>query len=292
MNDAFNKIHPFTGLLYFAVVIGFSMFFMNPVCIAASLCCALLNAVIINGKKALGLTVKFIIPMILLVMIINPVFNHRGATVITYLPWQNPLTLESILYGIASAVMFSSVILWFSVFNTVMTSDKIICLFGRVIPSLTLVISMTLRFVPRFVSKLKELKSARITPEKQGFIIKMKLLLSELSVMLSWSLESSIESADSMKSRGYGLKGRTAYNIYKFRKTDVIIITALIVAALTLILLITLGTAKYSFYPVFKIGYSGAVSVLFYAIHLAVMLIPSISIAWEGLKWKQLQSKI
>ena len=292
MNDAFNKIHPFTGLLYFAVVIGFSMFFMNPVCITLSLCCALLSAVIINGKRALGLTVKFIIPMILLVMIINPVFNHRGATIITYLPWQNPLTLEAILYGIASAVMFSSVILWFSVFNTVMTSDKIICLFGRIIPSLSLVISMTLRFVPRFVSKFKELKSARITPQKQGFIIKMKILLSELSVMLSWSLESSIESADSMKSRGYGLKGRTAYNIFKFRKTDVIIITALIISALTMVLLIVLGVGKYSFYPVLKIEFSGAVSVLFYVIHLGIMLIPSITIAWEGLKWKQLQSKI
>lgn len=292
MNDAFNKIHPFTGLLYFAVVIGFSMFFMNPVCITLSLCCALLNAVIINGKRALGLTVKFIIPMILLVMIINPVFNHRGATIITYLPWQNPLTLEAILYGIASAVMFSSVILWFSVFNTVMTSDKIICLFGRIIPSLSLVISMTLRFVPRFVSKFKELKSARITPQKQGFIIKMKILLSELSVMLSWSLESSIESADSMKSRGYGIKGRTAYNIFKFRKTDVIIITALIISALTMILLIVLGVGKYSFYPVFKIEFIGALSVLFYVIYLGIMLIPSITIAWEGLKWKQLQSKI
>lgn len=292
MNDAFNKIHPFTGLLYFAVVIGFSMFFMNPVCITLSLCCALLSAVIINGKRALGLTVKFIIPMILLVMIINPVFNHRGATIITYLPWQNPLTLEAILYGIASAVMFSSVILWFSVFNTVMTSDKIICLFGRIIPSLSLVISMTLRFVPRFVSKFKELKSARITPQKQGFIIKMKILLSELSVMLSWSLESSIESADSMKSRGYGIKGRTAYNIFKFRKTDVIIITALIISALTMILLIVLGVGKYSFYPVLKIEFSGALSVLFYVIYLGIMLIPSITIAWEGLKWKQLQSKI
>ena len=292
MNDAFNKIHPFTGLLYFAVVIGFSMFFMNPVCITLSLCCALLSAVIINGKRALGLTVKFIIPMILLVMIINPVFNHRGATIITYLPWQNPLTLEAILYGIASAVMFSSVILWFSVFNSVMTSDKIICLFGRIIPSLSLVISMTLRFVPRFVSKFKELKSARITPQKQDFIIKMKILLSELSVMFSWSLESSIESADSMKSRGYGLKGRTAYNIFKFRKTDVIIITALIISALTMILLIVLGVGKYSFYPVLKIEFSGALSVLFYVIYLGIMLIPSITIAWEGLKWKQLQSRI
>lgn len=88
------------------------------------------------------------------------------------------------------------------------------------------------------------------------------------------------------------MKGRTAYNIFKFRKTDVIIITALIISALTMILLIASGTGKYSFYPVFKIEFSGALSVLFYVIYLGIMLIPSITIAWEGLKWKQLQSKI
>ena len=184
MNDAFNKIHPFTGLLYFAVVIGFSMFFMNPVCITLSLCCALLSAVIINGKRALGLTVKFIIPMILLVMIINPVFNHRGATIITYLPWQNPLTLEAIVYGVASAVMLSSVVFWFSSFNTVMTGDKLVYLFGRIAPSLGLVLSMAFRFVPRFTEQFREVRTAQklLGKEKNGFVEKTKTAVRVISV--------------------------------------------------------------------------------------------------------------
>jgi energy-coupling factor transport system permease protein len=49
-------------------------------------------------------------------------------------PLRNPLTLESIFYGLAAAVMLAAVVLWFGCYNEVMTSDKFIYLFGRVIP--------------------------------------------------------------------------------------------------------------------------------------------------------------
>ena len=288
MNDAFVKLHPFSGIIYFAAVIGFSMLFMNPVCILISLSCAILNAALINGKKALAFTARFIFPMITAVVIINPVFNHRGATIITYLPWNNPLTLESVIYGAAAAAMVASVMLWFSVFNTVMTSDKIICLFGRIIPSLSLVISMTLRFVPRFISQFKQLRASRVNRNKTS----LKTLVRELSVMISWALESAVESADSMKSRGYGLKGRTSYNIFKFRKTDgtALIFTLCISAAL--IVFIILGTAKYSYFPMFKFDFSTITSVIFYILYAGVMLLPAIISGWEGLKWKRLRSAI
>lgn len=288
MNDAFVKLHPFSGIIYFAAVIGFSMLFMNPVCILISLSCAILNAALINGKKALAFTARFIFPMITAVVIINPVFNHRGATIITYLPWNNPLTLESVIYGAAAAAMVASVMLWFSVFNTVMTSDKIICLFGRIIPSLSLVISMTLRFVPRFISQFRQLRASRVNRNKAS----LKTLVRELSVMISWALESAVESADSMKSRGYGLKGRTSYNIFKFRKTDgtSLIFTLCISAAL--IVFIILGTAKYSYFPMFKFDFSTITSVIFYILYAGVMLLPAIISGWEGLKWKRLRSAI
>ena len=45
--------------------------------------------------------------------------HYVGVTILGYLPWDNPLTLEAIVYGVASAVMLSSVVFWFSSFNTV-----------------------------------------------------------------------------------------------------------------------------------------------------------------------------
>ena len=40
--------------------------------------------------------------MMAMAALINPAFNHEGATLLTYLPSGNPLTLESILYGLAA----------------------------------------------------------------------------------------------------------------------------------------------------------------------------------------------
>ena len=40
------------------------------------------------------------------------------------------------------------------------------------------------------------------------------------SIMVTWSLENAIETADSMRSRGYGLPGRTAFSIYRFDDRD------------------------------------------------------------------------
>ena len=41
-----------------------------------------------------------------------------------------------------------------------------------------------------------------------------------LSILVTWALENAIETSESMRSRGYGLKGRTAFSIYKFTKKD------------------------------------------------------------------------
>ena len=40
----------------------------------------------------------------------NPAFDHEGATLLAYLPSGNPLTLESIAYGVAAAVMHGAAV--------------------------------------------------------------------------------------------------------------------------------------------------------------------------------------
>src|SRR5690606_15261610 len=102
------------------------------------------------------------LPMLLFMAALNPLFNHQGVTILFYLERSgNPVTLESILYGISSAIMFVTVIMWFSCYNKVMTSDKFIYLFGRIMPKLSLLLSMTLRFVPRYIEKIREISYAQ-----------------------------------------------------------------------------------------------------------------------------------
>ena len=45
-HHAFLACHPAVNLLYFVLVLTFSMFFLHPLCIAVSLCAALLPDVL------------------------------------------------------------------------------------------------------------------------------------------------------------------------------------------------------------------------------------------------------
>lgn len=295
MRDRFSKMHPITNFAFFAFVISFSMLIMNPVCMLISLSCSLVNAIYLNGRRTADFGLKFVLPLVIMVSVINPIVNHEGVTIIEYLPWNNPLTLESAVYGLASAVMLSSVVFWFSSVNTVMTSDKFVYLFGRILPSLSLVLSMALRFVPRFNAQLKEVRNAQnMIGKKQesGFISRLKETVKVLSMMISWSLENAIETSDSMKGRGYGLKGRTAFSIFRLTKSDIILLSVLFVQTSGLIILRFFGAVKYRYFPSMKGELFSVQSVAFYIIYASAMLMPFIINIGEELRWKRLRSAI
>ena len=131
----FKTYHPIVNFLYFVLVIGFSCFFMHPVCLAVSLLCGFVYSVMLKGKKAVKTNLIYMLPMLVVMALVNPLFNHEGVTIIKYLPSGNPLTAESILYGICAAAMIASVICHFSCYNEIMTSDKFMYLFGKIIPA-------------------------------------------------------------------------------------------------------------------------------------------------------------
>ena len=287
----FITYHPIVNFVYFLFVIGFSVFFMHPVCLILSLICGLIYLYILNGITKQNLLL--ICFMLLAPAVINPLFNHEGATVISYLPSQNPLTLESVLYGLASSAMLTSVMIWFICFGRVMESDKLMYLFGKTAPSLALVFSMTLKFIPDFYDKLRKIAFARrASGEAHGGIIqKAKNALCILSVMLTWSLESSIESSNSMKSRGYSLTGRSFYSIYTFKKRDGLALSAICLFGLYTLYAQSKGAVYFSYFPYIKYEAS-AISISAFISYFALLAIPVAAELWEDIKWNNLKSKI
>lgn len=294
MKDTFSGMHPITNLVFFTDVIAFSMFLMHPVCIVISLVCAFINASYLGGKKTVLFSIKFLIPGIILVALINPLINHRGVTIIEYLPWDNPLTLESVVFGIASAVLLCSAVLWFSCVKKVMTSDKQVYLFGRVTPSFGLVLSMALRFVPRFIEQFKQVSTVQkqFHCNKPSFLQRLKSGVRALSIMITKSLEGAVETSDSMKSRGYGLKGRTAFSAYIFTLRDKITLSFLLAETVFLITVIAVGKLNFRYFPSIKGTLFDGYSFAFYINYTALMLTPFIINVGEGWKWKRSRSKI
>ena len=112
--------------------------------------------------------------------------------------------------------MLAAVVLWFLCCTAVLTADKFVYLFGRVIPVCSLLLSMTLRFIPKFKMQFAQVQEAQKCIgrdlESGSLLRRMKLAVTMFSMMITWSMETAIETADSMKSRGYGLPGRTAFS--------------------------------------------------------------------------------
>ncbi len=272
------------------------MFFMHPVCLAISLGCAAAYSINLSGRKALRLLLGLMLPMMLAAMVINPAFNHEGGTILAYLPSGNPLTFESIAYGAAAAVMLASVMIWFSCYSAVMTSDKFIYLFGRLIPALSLVLSMTLRFVPKFRAQLHTVTEAQRCVGRDvstgRLFRRLKIAVSILSIMVTWSLENAIETADSMKSRGYGLPGRTAFSIYRFDDRDRAALAWLIFCGFYIVCGWASGGFYFRYYPTVKCSPIGAFPISFMLVYLALCLTPVILNEREDRKWKHLRSGI
>ena len=294
--DTFSSYHPLVNFAYFVLVFAFSMFFMHPVCLAVSLSAALCYSVNLNGRKSLRFTLKFMLPLMLLTMLISPAFNHEGVTILTYLPSGNPLTLESITYGAASAVMLISIITWFSCFNEVITSDKFVYLFGRVIPALSLLLSMTLRFVPRFRAQIKVVSEAQRCIGRDvsngGIIHRARNGITILSIMITWALENAIETADSMKSRGYGLPGRSAFSIYRFDKRDGKALLFLFVCAVYMLTGNFMGAIYWRYYPSMKGVEAGILPASVFVVYMAMCVMPVILNVSEDRKWIRLQSAV
>ena len=292
--DAFSGYHPIINFLYYALVLLLSMCLMHPVYLAISLTGALAYDVYLKGKKAVRFAVMGLLPMAVIAALVNPAFNHEGQTMLTYLPSGNPLTLESILYGVA-AVMLASVVLWFSSYNDVMTSDKFVYLFGRMIPALSLVLSMALRFIPKFKSQMEVVSEAQACigrDTKTGSVLRrVGNAVKIFSIMVTWSLENAIETADSMRSRGYGLPGRTAFSIYRFDDRDKTALAWLIFCGAYLISGWIAGGTYFRYYPTVKTAAWTPMTVSFMLIYLALVLTPVILDRKEDRQWKSLQSK-
>ena len=294
--DAFSGYHPIINFLYYALVLLLSMCLMHPVYLLISLIGALTYDIYLKGRKAVRFAVMGLLPMAALAALVNPAFNHEGATILTYLPSGNPLTMESMFYGVAAAVMLASVVLWFSSYNEIMSSDKFVYLFGRMIPALSLVLSMALRFIPKFKSQMDvvaEAQSCIGRDTKTGSVIRrVSNAIKIFSIMVTWSLENAIETADSMRSRGYGLPGRTAFSIYRFDDRDKNVLAWLIFCGAYLISGWMAGGAYFRYYPTVKSVVLTPMTVSFMCVYLALVLTPVILDRKEDRQWNSLQSTI
>jgi energy-coupling factor transport system permease protein len=191
------------------------------------------------------------IPMVLFVGILNSLFNSAGATSLwKWGPFS--VTVEGMCYGLAVGGMLAAILLWFSCYNEVMTEDKFTYLFGRKLPTISLMVSMISRWIPRMVSRghsVYDSQEALIGGYDQTKSGKMKRGLRMATVLTGLGMEDSVQTADSMCARGYGATSRTSYARFKWHTRERIVLGLLIVLLVVNVVLLVTGTGSFKFYP-------------------------------------------
>lgn len=222
--DRFSKLHPVLHFTYFISIFVFCVSLSNPIFSAVILLAGVVYNFILEGKKGY-FTLKLVPTIIFIVSIFNFIFAHYGQTVLFSIG-DTYFTIEALFYGIYQGLVVSSMLVWFGLFSKITDSDKVVYIF-RYAPKCALVFSMVLGFIPRFKTKLESIRTARLglNADVTEHSIKQKIscAVNNLSALVSYSLESSIITADSMKARGYNPKA-VRYSRYKFKLFDVMLI--------------------------------------------------------------------
>ena len=161
-----------------------------------------------------------------------------------------------------------------------MTSDKFIYLFGRAIPALSLVLSMTLRFVPQFTRRLRTVAQAqrRLGRDTGRGSVRRRLreAMRVFSIVVTWSLESGLIAADSMRGRGYGLPGRTAFTLYRLDRRDAAMLLWLGFCGLYLLGGGLAGGLAFQYYPLLSAGAVTPLGVSFFAVYGLLCFTPAL----------------
>ena len=283
----FQGLHPAVSFTYFAAVIGMTLACMHPVLSPLSFLGAAAFLVCLKGWKSLLGTMRFLLPMMLVIVVANPLVNHRGVTML-FMLFDQWITLEAIGYGAVSACQLAAVVLWFACYQEVITSDKFLFLFGQIAPAAALLITLTLRLIPQLKSMAEEIRQVQGTlhGEENRLTQRMAAAVRNLSVLLTWSMENAVQTADSMKARGFGQRRRTTYHLFRFDSRDsrcLGLIVALLAAA---ILFRAFGFGYVEFYPRIRSLAEGAGNLWQGGILILLYFLPVLLEKKEALRWR------
>ncbi|MBO6141517.1 MAG: energy-coupling factor transporter transmembrane protein EcfT [Ruminococcus sp.] len=282
--------NPIVLFFFFLYVTALSMFISFPFLIIISLFGAMAYYYSSPAPKKGSFTV-FVWVLFLVLSAANPLISHKGETILLFIN-NRPITLESFYFGLNSSAMIVSALYWFRTLTVVLTSDKLIYLTSFLSKNLSLIISMSVRFVPMFGRQRKKIKETQLAMglyNDDSIVDDIRSNIRVFSILITWALENGITAADSMEARGFSLGKRSCMRQKRIDIFDIMLI--ILMSALFGITLAgrLFGGMSHSFYPRLSISFNGikdTAALLSFALlaFLPVILKAEVSLRWHLLK--------
>ena len=264
----FERCHPAVNLIFFAAVLVGTVTFQHPVFLAVSFLCAFAYSIKRGGWKALAFDLC-LLPLVGAFALYYSSYTHFGMTVLSQNMVGNNMTLESLVYGLVLGVIGAGVCMWFSCVFSVFTTDKVVYLFGKISPRLSLFLAISLRMIPRIKKEAKRINMAQQGIGRgvtQGNLWqRFRNSLRIFSMLITWTIDSLTIASESMRNRGSSLRGRKAFSIYRFDNRDRAYVIGLFLCLTLTMMAVLLGQTDMVYdpkiiwtkvNPLFCIGYT------------------------------------
>ena len=277
MKMGFEKCHPVVNFIYFTTVIAGMIVFQHPIFLLISFVCAFIYSIKRNGLKALVFNV-ILLPCVAAYAFYYSSYNHFGVTVLQQNMIGNNMTLESLVYGFVLGFVIAGVLIWFSCVYSVFTTDKVVYLFGKVSPRLSLFLAIILRMVPRIKKEAEKINTAQRgigRGANQGNVFqRLRNSIRILSMLITWTIDSLTLVSESMRSRGSSLRGRKAFSIYRFDNRDRAYVVSNFACLTVIFMAVMLKQTDILYDPRILMNPITTMSYLFYAGYAAFCLMP------------------
>ena len=248
----FEACHPAVNFIFFAAVLYGSASFRHPVFLTIAYLCAFAYSVKRRGKRAVLFNLC-LLPLVAAFALYYSSYHHFGVTVLRKNFVDNNMTLESLVYGLVIGLRFATVCMWLEAMFRVVSSDKVVYLFGKISPLLSLFLTILLRLIPRIGLEARRINLAQKgigRGSNQGNVFqRFGNSLRIFSMLITWMISALALESDSMRSRGSLLRGRTAFSIYRFDNRDRAFVIGLFACITLTIMGVILGASKMWYNP-------------------------------------------
>ncbi|WHY88359.1 energy-coupling factor transporter transmembrane component T [Neobacillus novalis] len=255
MENRFARFHPLVSFLFYAGSVSLLILMLHPIFLGTALVIIVLINFFHDRLSGLRRWKFFLITTFILMIILNPLFNERGRHLL-FEVGTHRVTLEAVVYGGMNAMSIIGVIALFVSYNVVMPPNKLLFLFAKILPQFAVLLMLTLRFIPLMRRRLEEIsvvqRSKGISVSHGKWNRRVRTGMLYVQTLLTYSLEEAIQTADSMKARGYGMGTRSSYEYFKFRNADVLAIIYLVILLSLIIYCRSFGYGFLTVYPVME----------------------------------------
>lgn len=291
----FGQVHPSVSSFYFLLVLVSCFLTKNPVFLLLCFFSAMLYQWVVKGLRRVAASLMLALPTAFFMMLLNPLFNQNGMTPLFY--WNNrPFTLESLLYGAVIGAALINTLLWFGVANDAISQDKIIYLLGKPFPTAAFLMGTIFRVT---ATLRQELKSIQFAQQGLGFSIKngplrrrIKNGAQILLCVVGNALEHSVDTAMSMRGRGYGIQRPSRHKQYYYNRNDAFLTIILVLFAVLSGWMVGKGWLRFDFFPSLYGSLWGWQQITAYILSGLFFNLPLLYNCKEEIRWRYLNSKM